>query len=91
VQPGEVGGEEFSHFLMQMAGQDMAKLQAAAGTKLEATVVAGGVGAVVRQVAEAQHADLVVIGRGVMHATFGRLKSKSYDIIRQSPCPVLSL
>ncbi len=91
VQPGEVGGEEFSHFLMQMAGEDMAKLQAAAGTNLEASVVAGGIGPVVRQVAEAQHADLLVIGRGAMHQTLGRLRSKSYEIIRESPCPVLSL
>lgn len=90
-QPGETGGDEFSHFLMQMAGQDMAKLQAAAGTNFEASVVAGGAGPVVRQVAEAQKTDLVVIGRGVMHESFGRLRSKSYEIIRQSPCPVLSL
>jgi nucleotide-binding universal stress UspA family protein len=88
--PGETGGNEFSHFLMQMAGEDMAKLQAAAGANFEASVVAGAVGPVVRQVAEAQHADLVVIGRGAMHATFGRLRSKSYEIIRESPCPVLS-
>ena len=89
--PGETGGEEFAHFLMKMAEQDMARLQAAAGTSLETSVVAGGVGAVVRQVAEQQHADLVVIGRGVMHQTLGRLRSKSYEIIRESPCPVLSL
>ena len=52
-------------------------------------MIAGGIGPVVRKVAEEQHADLVVIGRGVMHETFGRLRSKSYEIIRQSPCPVL--
>jgi hypothetical protein len=33
----------------------------------------------------------VVLGRGVRHEAFGRLLSKSYEIIRQSPCPVLSL
>ena len=57
----------------------------------EVSVIAGGIGPVVRTVAEEQHADLVVIGRGVMHETMGRLRSKSYEIIRQSPCPVLSL
>jgi nucleotide-binding universal stress UspA family protein len=90
-QPWEFGGEEFGHFLMQMANQDMAKLQAAVGTKFEVSVIAGGLGPVVRNLAEQEHADLVVIGRGVMHNTFGRLRSKSYEIIRQSPCPVLSL
>jgi nucleotide-binding universal stress UspA family protein len=89
--PGETGGDEFSHYLVKMAQEDVAKLQSAAGTHFEASVVAGGVGPVLRQVAEDHHADLVIIGRGVMHATFGRLRSKSYQIIRESPCPVLSL
>jgi nucleotide-binding universal stress UspA family protein len=90
-QPWEFGGEEFGHYLMQVANQDIAKLQESVGTKLEVSVIAGGIGPVVRTVAEEQHADLVVIGRGVMHETMGRLRSKSYEIIRQSPCPVLSL
>ena len=90
-QPWEFGGEEFGHYLMRMAEQDMAKLQESVGTKFQVSVVAGGIGPVVQKVAEEQHADLVVVGRGVMHETFGRLRSKSYEIIRQSPCPVLSL
>ena len=89
-QPWEFGGDEFGHFLMQMANQDIAKLQASVGTKFEVSMIAGGIGPVVRKVAEEQRADLVVIGRGVMHETMGRLRSKSYEIIRQSPCPVLS-
>lgn len=87
----EFGGDEFEHFLLQLASQDIAKLQESAGTKFEVSVIGGGIGPVVRKAAEEQHADLVVIGRGVMHETMGRLRSKSYEIIRQSPCPVLSL
>jgi len=90
-QPWEFGGDEFGHFLMQKAEQEMAALQATAGTTVEATLVAGAIGPVVRQVAEALNADLVIIGRGVMHEALGRLRSQSYEIIRQSPCPVLSL
>lgn len=90
-QPGEVGGDEFAHFLMQMAGEDMAKLQLAAGTDFEASVIGGAIGPVVQQVAEEHRTDLVVIGRGLMHERLGRLRSNSYDIIRRSPCPVLSL
>jgi nucleotide-binding universal stress UspA family protein len=90
-QPWEFGGDEFGHFLIQMANQDMAKLQESVGTKFEVSVIAGGIGPVVGQVAEEQHSDLVVIGRGAMRETLGRLRSKSYEIIRQSPCPVLSL
>jgi nucleotide-binding universal stress UspA family protein len=90
-QPWEFGGDEFAHFLMERGGEDVATLQAAAGTSVEASIMAGGIGPVVRQVAEAQHADLLIIGRGVMHESLGRLRSQSYEIIRQSPCPVLSL
>jgi nucleotide-binding universal stress UspA family protein len=90
-QLADTGGDEFSLFLLDAARKDMAKLQAEAGTNLEASVVAGGEGRVVRQVALDHNSDLLVIGRGVMHATFGRLRTKSYEVIRQSPCPVLSL
>jgi nucleotide-binding universal stress UspA family protein len=87
----DTGGDEFGLFLVDAARKDMVKLQAEVGTSFEAAVVAGGVGAVVRQAALDRHADLVIIGRGVMHETFGRLRTQSYQIIRQSPCPVLSL
>lgn len=90
-QLADTGGDEFSLFLLDAARKDMAKLQAEAGTNLEASVMAGGVGRVVRQIALDHKSDLLVIGRGVMHETFGRLRTQSYEIIRQSPCPVLSL
>jgi nucleotide-binding universal stress UspA family protein len=90
-QPYDTGGDEFGLFLLDAARKEMIKLQAEAGTSFEASVLAGGVGKVVRQAALDRHADLVIIGRGIMHEAFGRLRTQSYDIIRQSPCPVLSL
>jgi nucleotide-binding universal stress UspA family protein len=90
-QPYDTGGDEFGLFLLDAARKELIKLQAEAGTSVEASVVAGGVGKVVRRAALDRNADLVVIGRGVMHSTFGRLRTQSYDIIRLSPCPVLSL
>jgi nucleotide-binding universal stress UspA family protein len=90
-QLADTGGDEFGLFLLDAARKDMAKLQAEAGTNLEASVVAGATGKVVHQVALEHQADLLIIGRGVMHDTFGRLRTSSYEIIRQSPCPVLSL
>jgi len=41
--------------------------------------------------AEAMGADLLVIGRGPKDRMGGRLTTHSYAIIRQSPCPVLSV
>ena len=36
-------------------------------------------------------ADLVVIGRGHTHAPLSRLRTNAYAIVREAPCPVLSL
>ena len=38
-----------------------------------------------------QAADLVIVGRGHNQDTVGRLWSHLYDIVRESPCPVLSI
>ena len=77
--------------LIKMAREEIADIQQRAGTSLEATVEPGGVSRVVRDAAKEFDADLVVSGRGKLHATFGRLRSNGYAIIRDSPCPVLSI
>jgi nucleotide-binding universal stress UspA family protein len=41
--------------------------------------------------AEHMNADLVVIGRSEQNGMFGRLRANAYAVIRQSPCPVLSV
>ena len=51
----------------------------------------GGVAEGVRMLALQKRSDLVVIGRGAIHTTLGRLHSHCYEIIRESPCPVLSV
>jgi nucleotide-binding universal stress UspA family protein len=46
--------------------------------------------AVARAAAEGA-ADVLVIGRGSAAGTFGRLRTNAYAIIRESPCPVVSV
>jgi nucleotide-binding universal stress UspA family protein len=77
--------------LVKMSREEMAGIQQRAGTSLEATVEPGAVSRVVRDAVKEFDADLVVSGRGKLHATFGRLRSNGYAIIRDSPCPVLSI
>jgi nucleotide-binding universal stress UspA family protein len=36
-------------------------------------------------------ADLLLIGRGVIQGPLGRLRSNAHNLIRNSPCPVLSI
>lgn len=45
----------------------------------------------VRSAALQHNADLVMVGRGGVHGSFGRLRTHAYAIIRDSPCPVLSV
>ncbi|HEV1285380.1 MAG TPA: universal stress protein [Bryobacteraceae bacterium] len=77
--------------LVKMSRQEIADIQQHAGTSLEISVEAGAVSRVVRDRVKEFDADLVVSGRGKLHATFGRLRSNGYAIIRDSPCPVLSI
>jgi nucleotide-binding universal stress UspA family protein len=51
----------------------------------------GSVAEAIRNLAIRKRADLVVIGRGAIRKGFGRLYANSYDIIRESPCPVISV
>lgn len=45
----------------------------------------------IRQAAIEEKADLVVVGRGHSQETFSRAWSHLYSIIRESPCPILSI
>lgn len=60
--------------------------------KIQASVAmhSGDVAKSVRSAAEAHNADLLVIGRAEP-GLIGRLRTHAYAIIRESPCPVLSV
>jgi nucleotide-binding universal stress UspA family protein len=53
-------------------------------------VESGEIARVVDAAARTTGADLLVIGRSRQHG-LGRLRTHSYAIIRESPCPVLSI
>src|SRR5579864_1087864 len=91
-RPGiDIEGGKFRQFLFDVAREDLAKLQQQAGTNWEAVLDGGDVAPVVRRAAEESHADLVVIGRGVMQELFGRMRTHVYSVIREAPCPVISV
>lgn len=81
----------FQAFLFESARERIEKLQNQAGTNFEVCYQLGDPGRVVHQAAYGFSADLVVIGRGVLHKPFGRLRSSAYEIIREAPCPVISV
>jgi hypothetical protein len=49
------------------------------------------VSTVVRSVVEDSRADLLIIGRASGKGIVGRLRTHSYALIRESPCPVISI
>ncbi len=51
----------------------------------------GSVPTVVRSVVEDSRADLLVIGRPSGAGALGRLRTHSYALVRESPCPVISI
>lgn len=81
---------QFRRFLAKSVRDDVARMQSEAGTSFEVCMEEGSVSKIVREAALHHDADLIVIGRGTLRETFGPLRTNSYAIIRDAPCPVLS-
>lgn len=82
---------DFEETLRENARHTIQDLERAADIEVPVCVCAGTVPDVVREEALQHHADLVLIGRGALQETMGRLRTHSYKIIRHAPCPVLSV
>jgi nucleotide-binding universal stress UspA family protein len=91
VPPDQFFDTDLDAFLMNTAREEIAKLQSSAGTDFEVCIGRGDVARVVREAALHHDADLVVIGRGLIKKTLGRFRTHAYSIIREAPCPVLSV
>lgn len=77
--------------LVRAAKARVAELQTTAGVCADVVVEPGDPPYFIETVAKSQRADLVVIGRGAATGILGRLRANAYAIIRQSPCPVVSV
>ena len=82
---------EWRKFLVDGAEAEIAALQQKAGARAEVTLAMGPVADSVCEQARKVDADLLVIGRGMEAGILGRLTSDAYTIIRQAPCPVVSV
>jgi nucleotide-binding universal stress UspA family protein len=91
AKPGSNMDPGLGRFLFDTAREQIAQYQKQAGTEWEVCIQSGGVSAVLRDMAKQSGADLVVIGRGHLQHRFGRFRTHVGAIIRESPCPVLSV
>jgi len=86
----EYDSKEFDEQVIAAANQKMTKLQVAAGTRFQVVIRAGIVSHAVAKAVKDFEADLLVIGRRADPASEG-LGLNTYGIIRESPCPVVSV
>ncbi len=88
---GEYFDPNWRTYFTQIASEEIVKMQRKLGTNAELLLESGDPAHVVCNLAALHQADLLVIGRGSAAGVFGRLKANAYAIIRQSPCPVVSV
>jgi len=82
---------EWRKFLVDSAEAEISTLQEKAGTRAEVVLTMGPGPEMICEEALKAEADLLVIGRGADAGILGRLTGRAYSIIRQSPCPVVSV
>jgi nucleotide-binding universal stress UspA family protein len=71
--------------------EEVVRFEKSAGVEAELLLETGDASKVVCEAAGRTGADLLVIGRGSAAGGFGRLRTHAYAMIRQSPCPVVSV
>jgi nucleotide-binding universal stress UspA family protein len=86
-----VGEVQLRRYLFDRAEIELARVFGRAGLKTMVTLRGGSIAQVIREAALLEHSDLIVIGRGHTQRQFGHLRTGAYSIIRESPCPVLSI
>jgi nucleotide-binding universal stress UspA family protein len=73
------------------AGEELRMLGGSAGVEADVALETGEPAQVICAAAARLRSDVLVIGRGSAAGVFGRLRTNAYAIIRQSPCPVVSV
>ena len=90
-QKGEYHDQDWQRNLTGEVKAEIGKLLGKLSLNAEILIHCGDAPEVVCSEAKQAEADLLVIGRGSAAGVFGRLRANAYSIIRQSPCPVVSV
>ncbi|HUI79559.1 MAG TPA: universal stress protein [Bryobacteraceae bacterium] len=86
------GSEANWNVVVRSAAQkELELLRTEAGAEADLIVEAGEPAQVITAAASRLDADVVVIGRGSAAGAWGRLRTNAYAVIRQAPCPVVSV
>jgi nucleotide-binding universal stress UspA family protein len=82
---------QFDELVRKEARDTVERLQRSLGIEAPLCIASGDIAGGIRQEALRHATDLIVIGRGLLHETLGRLRTHAHAIIRQAPCPVVSI
>jgi len=88
---GEYFDQDWRSRLADAARLEISRLVEETGAQPEVMIENGDAPGIICSVARELPADLLVIGRGSTAGMFGRLRANAYAIVRQSPCPVVSV
>jgi len=87
----EIDVPGYTKGLMDAADFRLRELKGKLAVDIPHTVINATVSNGIREEAARRDADLVITGRGRAQASFYTLLSRLYPIVRESPCPVLSI
>lgn len=87
----EVDYGPYRKAVLDAADEKMRRLRHEAGIQTPYEIVEGNPSEELRRVAIERKADLIVTGRGHARGGLSRAWSQLFDIIREAPCPVLSI
>jgi nucleotide-binding universal stress UspA family protein len=89
--PSDAQDSPWQDRMREAAEAECGRLRQFVNAETEVLVEAGDPATVICRTAARMPADVLVIGRGSAAGVFGRLRTNAYAIIRQSPCPVVSV
>ncbi|MFN9296747.1 MAG: universal stress protein [Acidobacteriota bacterium] len=87
----DVDYEYFRKQILEQATQRLQSLRWENRIQASVLIAEGSTLSTIRTQALAVGADLIILGRGHSQGAISRLWSDLYDVIREAPCPVLSL
>lgn len=90
-QPNVYCDQDWKQELSRGAKEKIQNLQRSLGLEGSIAVIPDEVPFAVSTTALHNNADVLVIGRSIEDGMLGRLRTNAYSIIRQSPCPVVSV
>jgi len=82
---------ETNQALLNASRNTIEAVLASLGATAELSVLPSDPATAACSLARHQQSDVMVIGRGIAQGVMGRLRANAYSIIRQSPCPVISV